>query len=63
LIRLANTLADGNYSFINIFYGMDISEVDAAGAAACFRAACPNAEVEVMRGGQAVYYYIISAEP
>jgi hypothetical protein len=63
LIHLANTIAGGAYSFINIFYGMDISEVDAAGTAALFRAACPHAEVEVMRGGQAVYYYIVSAEP
>jgi len=63
LIRLADALSGGSYSFINVFYGMDISETDAAGAGALFRAACPGAEVEVIRGGQAVYYYIVSAEP
>ena len=34
----------------------------AAEASAIFQAACPNAELSVLSGGQPVYYYMISVE-
>ena len=48
--------------FINIFYGEDVSEEDAQATEALFQRLCPNAEVVLQRGGQPVYYYLISAE-
>ena len=59
---MAEKLATEQKEFINVFYGEDIDEAKAEEAAEIFRAACPNAEVTVLNGGQPVYYYLISAE-
>jgi hypothetical protein len=39
-----------------------VSEEDAQKALEVFTAACPEAEVSLLPGGQPVYYYLISAE-
>ena len=66
LNALLNTLAHADTQqqaeFITIFYGEDVTEEDAQVALDVFRAACPNAEVSLLPGGQPVYYYLISAE-
>lgn len=48
--------------FINIFYGADTTPEQASHAAELFTKALPNAEVNVLSGGQPIYYYLISAE-
>ena len=48
--------------FINIFYGADIQEPDAEAALELFRQHAPDAEVNLVSGGQPIYYYLISAE-
>ena len=60
--RLAKSDALQEAEFISLFYGEDVTEEQAGKAAERFTAACPNAEVSVMPGGQPVYYYMISAE-
>ena len=45
-----------------MFYGADVTEDDAAKAESLFAAACPNAELTLLPGGQPVYFYIISIE-
>ena len=62
LRRMAENLNDAGKEFITIFYGADTNEEQAHNAAAIFSAACPNAEITVMNGGQPVYYFLISAE-
>ena len=62
LDRLAHADAQQQAEFINIFYGEDVPEEEAQKALACFQAACPNAEITLLSGGQPVYYYLISAE-
>ena len=52
----------GSCEFITIFYGDEVTEEQANAAADVFRAACPDAELTVVNGGQPVYYYLISAE-
>ena len=49
-------------SFISLYYGEDVTEDAAQAAGARFQAACPDAEISVLSGGQPVYYYIISFE-
>ena len=39
-----------------------MSEEDAQKASAVFTRRCPDAEISLIRGGQPVYYYIISIE-
>ena len=62
LDRLAHAEPQQNAEFISIFYGEDVTEEDAAKALEIFQAACPNAEINLLSGGQPVYYYLISAE-
>ena len=62
LDRLARSDAHQSAEFISIFYGEDVTEEQAQKAEAIFTAACPNAEVSLLPGGQPVYYYMISAE-
>lgn len=48
--------------FVTVYYGEDVQE-DAANEAASTIGGCfPEAEVSVVRGGQPVYYYMISVE-
>ncbi len=62
LDRLARSEAHQSAEFITIFYGEDVDEAQAKEAERIFAAACPNAEVSLLSGGQPVYYYMISAE-
>ena len=62
LDRLARADAQQEAEFITIFYGEDMNEEQAQVALDVFRAACPNAEISLLPGGQPVYYYLISAE-
>ena len=48
--------------FITIFFGEDVSEDDAVAVADLISSVSPGAETTVIRGGQPVYHYIISAE-
>ena len=59
---LAEKVRDTGKEYITIFYGQDITEKQAAKAADIFSNTCPNAEVNLLSGGQPVYYYLISAE-
>ena len=62
LDRLAHAEPQQNAEFISIFYGEDVTEEEAGKALEIFQAACPNAEINLLSGGQPVYYYLISAE-
>ena len=62
LDRLARSEDIQSAEFLSIFYGEDVTEEQAQEAAQKFTAACPNAEVNLLPGGQPVYYYMISAE-
>ena len=62
LDRLARSESHQEAEFISIFYGEDVTQEQAQRAEEIFAAACPNAEVSLLPGGQPVYYYMISAE-
>ena len=62
LRSLAEKVRDDDKEFITIYYGEDIQEKHAQKAADLFAEICPNADVNLIRGGQPVYYYLISAE-
>ena len=63
LIRaLAEKVRDEGKEYITIYYGEDIQEKHAQKAADLFAEVCPDADVNLLRGGQPVYYYLISAE-
>ena len=62
LKSLAEKVRDDEKEYITIYYGADVKERHAQRAADIFAEICPNADVNLLNGGQPVYYYLISAE-
>ena len=62
LKSLAEKVRDDGREFVTIYYGADIKEKHAQKAADLFADICPDADVNLINGGQPVYYYMISAE-
>ena len=59
---LAEKVRDEGREFVTIYYGADTKEKHAQKAADLFADICPGADVNLINGGQPVYYYMISAE-
>ena len=59
---LSDEAASREAEFITVFYGENVNEEDARKACDAFTRKCPDAEVNLICGGQPVYYYIISIE-
>ncbi len=62
LKALAEKVRDTGKEYITIYYGADVKEKHAQKAAELFQQICPDADVNLLSGGQPVYYYLISAE-
>ena len=59
---LAEKVRETGKEYVTIYYGADVTEEDAQSAAAVFAEVCSDADVNLLSGGQPVYYYLISAE-
>jgi len=62
LKSLAEKVRDSKKDYITIYYGEDMTQKQAQKAADLFSEICPDADVTLLKGGQPVYYYLISAE-
>ena len=62
LDKLAQASKERAGEFISIFYGEGVDPDQAEQALALFQAACPDAEITMLEGGQPVYHYLISVE-
>ncbi len=62
LKSLAEKVRDEGKEYITVYYGEDINEKQAQKAADIFADICTDADINLLRGGQPVYYYLISAE-
>ena len=62
LKSLAQKVRDDGKEYITIYYGTDVKEKHAQKTADLFAEICPDADVNLLNGGQPVYYYMISAE-
>ena len=62
LLSLAERAKEAGKEIITIYYGSDVSEEDAIEVAEVFIKAIDEDSLMLIRGGQPVYYYIISAE-
>lgn len=61
--KLAKALLNKDSTFITVLYGEDVSPEQAQNVEDMLRAKLPDSvELTMMRGGQPVYYYIISVE-
>ena len=55
-------IGQGDPELVTVFYGEDVTEEAAAAVGSTAEELLPDAEISVLRGGQPVYYYVISAE-
>ena len=62
LKRLARDMSKKSAEFVTIFYGLDVSEEAAEQTRELFSREFADAEINLVYGGQPVYYYLISAE-
>ena len=62
LKSLAQKVHDDGKEYLTIYYGENVKEKHAQKAADLFAEYCPDADVNLINGGQPVYYYLISAE-
>ena len=62
LRSLAEKVRDEGKEYITIYYGENVKERHAQKAADIFAEICPGTDVNLINGGQPVYYYLISAE-
>ncbi|MCD8357265.1 MAG: DAK2 domain-containing protein [Clostridia bacterium] len=60
--KMVRELCKKDCSFVNIIYGEDMTEEDAARIEKMVCKEAPEAEITIINGGQPVYYFIISAE-
>jgi uncharacterized protein len=61
-MQLIDVLVTGDDGLITIYYGADTTPEDAAKLGEEISALHPDCDVEVHRGGQPLYYYLISIE-
>ena len=59
---LATKVAASGKEYITIYTGADTTERQSQKAVDIFTKACPNADINLLPGGQPVYYFLISAE-
>ncbi len=60
--KLTKKLVKGDSSYITVLYGADVTDEDAEKLLEMISGKYPNLDVNLINGGQPVYYYIISVE-
>ena len=62
ILKMLEKMANAESSLISIYYGSDVSESDADVIRSKIAEKYPSLDVEFQKGGQPVYYYILSVE-
>jgi hypothetical protein len=62
LAALVGRMADAETEIVTVFYGAEVTEEEAAQIEPRLSAEAPGHEIEVHRGGQPVYRYLVSVE-
>lgn len=62
IMNAIESTVDKSSEIISIYYGAEVTEEDALALAALIEARYSDFEVETYRGGQPLYYYVISVE-
>ena len=60
--KLVGHMMNDEYGLLTLYYGADVKEEDAEALSESLAEAFPDIDIEVMPGGQPVYYYILSLE-
>ena len=61
-IDMLSQLIDDDSELISVYYGEDVTEEQVNSLTAKLEEAYPDLDLEVHRGGQPIYYYIVSVE-
>ncbi|MFR8318994.1 MAG: DAK2 domain-containing protein, partial [Catenibacillus sp.] len=61
-LSLLDAMIDEDSELISIYYGQEIDEDTAAQLSDAVEEKYPDCDVELQRGGQPIYYYIVSVE-
>jgi len=61
-LKLVEKMMDGDSVNVTLFYGSDVREKDAMLLQDKLNAKYPNCEINLIMGGQPVYYYLVSLE-
>ena len=61
-LELMRTIVSEDDSLITVYYGVDTKKEDAESLGAELQEMYPDCDVEVMYGGQPLYYYLLSVE-
>ena len=61
-IELIDAMVDENSELISLYYGKETAREDAKAVAARIEKLYPDVDVEVLEGGQPIYYYVLSVE-
>ena len=59
---LVNKLHDQSHSLLNLYYGKDVKEEEAVSVQEALQEKYPDLDVQLLYGGQPIYYYIVSLE-
>lgn len=62
LKKLLAALVDDDSELLSLYYGADVSDEDASALGAELEQLYPDLDIDVHRGGQPVYYYVLSVE-
>ena len=62
VLRLIAKMREDSHSVITLYYGEDVREVDASALCGKIAELYPDCDVDYHRGGQPVYYYVLSFE-
>jgi len=62
VMQMLGAMVDDESELISIYYGSDVNENDADAMVEAVSSEYPDLDVELQRGGQPIYYYIISVE-
>ena len=60
--ELIKKAVDEDSEIVSIYYGSDVTEEEADEIGSFIEEEFPDCEVEINRGGQPLYYYVISVE-
>ena len=60
--KLAQQMCDGDSAYITVLHGEGADEASIAALEQAFQQAAPNAEINVINGGQPVYAFIVAVE-
>lgn len=61
-VEMIEKMVDEDATFVSLYAGEDVSKADAEALEESLEEAFPDMDVEILRGDQPIYYYLISVE-